>query len=195
MGGANGHHKINVTFDDVDISVPAEGGIGLFGSGGCEDDAPRPNRNIRILNSTFVNVSGDEMLYMKCAENVTIQGNTFSAGSAWAVSTPDGVNIDILGNIFNLSSQTNWLAIELPKVIDILVENNRVISGGTSDTLVYVNSGTNFLTIRNNCIPAGVIVLYEGHQAGGVTNKTVSNNGPCATTFTAPSTGDGGLKE
>lgn len=193
-GGANGHHKVNVTFDDVDVSRSSDGGIGLFGSG-CENSNPRPNRNIKILNSTFVNVSGSEMLYMKCAQDVLVQGNTFTAGSEWATSFPDGVNIDIIGNVFNLTSQNNWLAIELPKVIDTLVEGNRVNSGGTSDTLVYVNSGTNFLIIRNNCVPSNVIVLYEGHQAGGVVNKTVTNNGPCAgQSIQAPSTGDGGIR-
>lgn len=171
-GGANGHHKVNVTFDDVDVAAPT-GGIGLFGSG-CENTVPRPNRFITIKNSTFINSTGNEMLYMKCAQDVLVEGNTFTPGSQWASSFPDGVDITIRGNHFDLQSETlNWLAIELPRVFTATVANNTG-TGPSGDWLVWTNSGTTGLTLSGNVLTGGM--------------------GQLCCTVTPPSTGDGGLR-
>ena len=176
-GAATGWHKANVTIDGVRFDSPV-GGLGFLG-GGCENTSPRPNRNITIRNSTFVNSTGSEMLYLKCAQDVLIEGNNFAPASQWGVSTPDGVNIIIRANYFNLWSEpNNWLAIELPRTFGVDVIANTVV-GPAGDWFVYVNSGTNDLTISDNCVGAGIGVMHELHQSGGVTSLVMARNGPC----------------
>jgi hypothetical protein len=176
-GAATGWHKVNVTIDAVTFDSPI-GGLGFLG-GSCENLTPRPNRHITVRNSSFVNQSGEEMLYIKCGEDIVIEDNHFTAGSAWTLSTPDGLNITIRRNTFDLRSESiNWLAIELPRVIGADVTFNTVV-GPVGDWFIYVNSGTNELTVTDNCIPSGVGVLHSSHQSGGVAVLTEQRNGPC----------------
>jgi hypothetical protein len=108
-----------------------------------------------------------------------IEDNHFTAGSAWALSTPDGLNITIRRNTFDLRSESiNWLAIELPRVIGADVTFNTVV-GPAGDWFVYVNSGTNDLVVTDNCVSTGVGVLHSSHQSGGVAVLTDLRNGPC----------------
>ncbi len=161
-GAATAWHKVNVTVDGVTFDSPI-GGLGFLG-GGCETMSPRPNRQITIRNSSFINQFGEEMLYMKCAQDVVIEDNYFAPSSAWALSTPDGLNIIVRRNTFDLRSEsTNWLAIELPKVINVDVVNNTVL-GPEGDWFIYVNSGTNDLVITDNCIASGIGVVHTAHQ-------------------------------
>jgi hypothetical protein len=169
--GASGFHKVNVTFDTVDFQVQTVA-LQLIGSA-CENTSPRPNRGITVRNSTFTNAGGTEMLYMKCAEDVLIEGNYFAPKSEWAVSLPDTVNAVIRNNTFNLVSEpTNWLGIELPKVAGALVENNNA-TGPSGDWLVWQNSGTTGLSVTANTVNGGMGVL-------------------CC--VSPPSTGSGGLR-
>ena len=169
--GASGHHKVNTTFDDVTFDVTSVA-LTYIGSG-CESQAPRPNRNIAVLNSTFMNDGGYEMLYMKCAQDVRIEGNEFKPQSHWAVSTPDGVNINIVGNTFDLTHEVeNWLGIELPKVSNALVTENSA-TGPAGDWLVWTCCGTTGLTVTANIVSGGMGTL-------------------CC--VSPPSTGSGGLR-
>ena len=176
-GAATGWHKVNVTIDAVTFDSPI-GGLGFLG-GSCENLTPRPNRQITVRNSSFVNQSGDEMLYIKCGQDIVIEDNQFAPGSAWGVSTPDGLNITIRRNTFDLRSESlNWLAIELPRVIGADVTSNSVL-GPSGDWFIYVNSGTNDLVVTDNCVAEGIGVLHSGHQAGGVAALTNERNGLC----------------
>jgi hypothetical protein len=169
--GASGHQKVNVTFNDVTFNVQSVA-LQLLDTG-CESVTPRRNRSITVRNSTFTNAGGTEMLYMKCAQDVTIEGNHFAPKSEWAVSLPDTVNAIIRNNTFNLVSEpTNWLGIELPKVAGALVENNTA-TGPAGDWLVWQNSGTTGLSVTANTVNGGMGVL-------------------CC--VSPPSTGSGGLR-
>lgn len=169
--GASGFHKINVTFDDVAFNVQTLG-LQLIGSG-CENTNPRPNRNITVRNSMFANTSGHELLYMKCAQDIVIEGNTFKPQSSWAVSLPDGVNVTIRNNTFDLTSEPgNWLGIELPKVANVLITENTA-TGPAGDWLVWTCCGTTGLTIFANNVMGGMGTL-------------------CC--ILPPNTGDGGLQ-
>ena len=155
--GASGHHKINTTFDTVvfDVSTVA---LQYIGSG-CEASNPRPNLNATVRNSTFLNDSGHELLYMKCAQDVTIEGNQFKPNSDWAVSLPDGVNVTIRRNAFDLTSEPgNWLGIELPKVANALVTENSAI-GPAGDWLVWTCCGTTGLSVHSNTVGGGMGTL------------------------------------
>jgi hypothetical protein len=169
--GASGHHKVNTTFDGITFNVTSVA-LTYIGSG-CESTNPRPNRNIAVLNSTFSNKGGFELLYMKCAEDVLIEGNKFAPQSSWAVSTPDGLNINIVGNDFDLTHETeNWLGIELPKVSGATVSGNTAV-GPAGDWLVWTCCGTTGLQVTANDISGGMGTL-------------------CC--VSPPSTGSGGLR-
>jgi hypothetical protein len=169
--GANGHHKVNVTVESVTFNVQTVA-LQAIGSG-CENLSPRPNRNWTVKGSTFTNASGFEMLYMKCAQDATISGNHFAPQSDWAVSLPDGVNVAITSNTFNLNSEPgNWLGIELPKVTNATVSNNEA-QGPSGDWLVWTCCGTTGLTMTANTLTGGMGTL-------------------CC--VSPPSTGSGGLR-
>jgi hypothetical protein len=169
--GANGHHKVNVAIESVMFNVQTVA-LQAIGSA-CENLTPRPNRNWTVKDSTFTNTSGFEMLYMKCAQDATISGNHFAPQSDWAVSLPDGVNVAITSNTFNLNSEPgNWLGIELPKVTNATVSNNEA-QGPSGDWLVWTCCGTTGLTMTANTLTGGMGTL-------------------CC--VSPPSTGSGGLR-
>lgn len=154
--GASGFHKINVTFDAVNFNVQTVA-VQLIGSG-CENANPRPNRAINVRNSTFVNAGGTEMLYMKCAQDVLIEGNEFAPKSEWAVSLPDGVNVTIQGNHFDLSSEPdNWLGIELPRVFGATVTGNTA-TGPAGDVMLWTCCETRDLVVSGNTVSGGMSV-------------------------------------
>ena len=192
-GGAFAFDERNVIFDTVTLTTPI-GGIGMGAPAGCENATPRPN-SVTIRNSVIRNFGGVEMIWIKCGQDVVIEGNRLIPASDWAISTPDGVNIVIRNNTIDLSAEPrNWLAIELPRVFGVSVEGNN-IGGPPEDWMVYVNSGTRDLTVRNNCSPTQI--LHTSHQSGGVQGLVTENNGPCATAsgIAPPSTGSGGLRK
>ena len=193
--GASGHQKVNVHFEEVTFSVQSVAFQLLDTGGGCEGLSTKRNRNVTIRQSTFRNQGGTEFLYAKCAQDLFIENNSFFPLSEWAVSTPDGLNINIRGNNFDLTHEVrNWLAIELPRVFGASVVNNRVIGPAPGDWLVYVNSGTRDLTVTDNCLVSGMSgAVHTSHQAGGVPNLVEARNGICSST-TPPTVGDGGLK-
>ena len=152
--GASGFHKVNVTFDSVAFNVQTVA-LQLIGSG-CENTTPRPNRNITVRASEFKNQSGFEMLYMKCAQDVRIEGNGFTPKSDWAVSLPDGVNVSITGNTFDLTSEPgNWLGIELPRVFGAQVADNTA-QGPAGDWLGWHCCGSTNLSFTGNVIAGGM---------------------------------------
>lgn len=183
----------NVAFDSI------RGGFGIGAPVGCENITPRSNRNITIRNSTFINDEHDEMVWLKCAQDVLIEDNHFTPRSQWAISTPDGLDLAIRRNVFDLTHEvTNWLAIELPKVNGASIAFNSVVGPAPDDWLVYVNSGTNNLIVIDNCLPLGMGgAVHTSHQSGGVPNLVEERNGPefCASSIAPPSTGNGGLKD
>ena len=169
--GASGFHKVNVTFDSVAFNVQTVA-LQLIGSG-CENTTPRPNRNITVRASEFKNQSGFEMLYLKCAQDVRIEGNGFTPKSDWAVSLPDGVNVSITGNTFDLTSEPgNWLGIELPRVFGAKVADNTA-QGPAGDWLGWHCCGSTNLSFTGNVLAGGMGEL-------------------CC--ILPPSTGDGGLR-
>lgn len=207
-GGITGYNSKNLTIDNVQFNV-TEGSWGIYShDAGCETlgSGQKPVANITIRNSRVNNTGtltavGHETGYMKCTENFLIENNQFKTASAWMLSFPDSLNVTVRNNVFDLSpetpnrgGQTNWLAIELPRVFGANIIGNSVIGPAPGDWLIYVNSGTRDLTVTDNCITSDMSgVLHISHQAGGVVNLTEARNGICQP-FTAPTTGDGGLK-
>lgn len=187
--GIDGWQKTNVVIDGNTITSRNTAFV-AFSDGGCESLTTKRNRDILITGNTFHNsgseVAGDiEGVYLKCAQDVTIEGNTFLAGpNSWFVSTPDGIGITVSGNSFDLGDAKTWAAIELPKVAGVTVEENAV-TGGESDQFLYINSGTTGVEVRNNCIQPPVVF---GDAQGVTVNE---NNGECVT---PPATGSGGLR-
>jgi hypothetical protein len=81
--------------------------------------------------------------------------------------------VRIRGNTFDLTKEpVNWLAIELPRTFHVEITRNRFI-GPSGDWAVWVNSGTNFLTMTNNC------VTTVGALLGAVPSSTVVRNERC----------------
>lgn len=188
----------NVTFNVQEVAFQL-----LDAGGGCESLTTKRNYNVTIRNSNISNQFGTEMVYAKCAQFFLIEDSTITPRSEWGVSTPDGLDITVRRNTFDLRSETsNWLAVELPKVSRATITFNTAVGPAPSDWLVYVNSGTNNLTVTDNCLASGMSTLtppravHDYHQAGGVPNLTEARNIVCGQTqsITVPSTGDGGIK-
>lgn len=201
--GMSGDRKVNVLVDNVTMNVQEVAFQLLDAGGSCEGLTTKRNYNVTIRNSNISNQFGTEMVYAKCAQFFLVEDSVLTPRSEWAVSTPDGLDITARRNTFDLRSETtNWLAIELPKVNRVTVTFNTVIGPAANDWLVYVNSGTNNLILTDNCLASGMGTvsppdngaLHDYHQTGGVPVLTEARNGVCGVqTFTAPSTGDGGL--
>jgi len=189
-GGITGYRVQNILVDGVTFNVSV-GAFGIYDQGGdCEGLPTKRTQNIVIQNSVINSTStASETGWFKCAQGVKILNNRWYTTAEWSLSFPDALDVEIRGNSFDLSPEPkNWLAIELPRTFRILVEGN-VTSGPVGDWFVWVNSGTNFLDMKNNCVRGGAGLLN-----GSVPNGSQSGNGPCPTLFTPPGTGNAGLK-
>lgn len=177
--GASGDSKRNITIDSVVFNVIG-GSIGLQDlMGNCEALTTKRSTGHVLINNTFNNQAGNENVWIKCSQFIRIEGNKFNGQSAWNLSLPDGLDVEIKNNEFNLAPEPhNWLAIELPRTFRTTITGNKV-TGPAEDWFVYVNSGTNFLVMTDNCVAAGIGILSTVHQAGGVPNLVEQRNGPC----------------
>lgn len=207
--GMSGDRKANVLVDNVTINAQELAFQLLDAGGGCEGLTTKRNYNVTIRNSRISNQIGVEMVYAKCAQFFLVEDSVLTPKSNWAISTPDGLDITVRENTFDLRNELpdQWLAVELAKVNRATVTFNSVIGPAPNDWLVYVNSGTNNLIVTDNCLtsdmgqsnPYDNGALHDYHQSGGVQILTEARNGVCGaqattTTVRPPSTGNGGLK-
>jgi hypothetical protein len=170
-GGVTADAKTNVTIDNVTFDTPGNA-IGLFDTAvNCESLATKRSRNHVVRNSTFRNREGDETVWIKCGQNILVEGNYFQSGSQWSVSLPDSLDVRIRANTFDLTKEpTNWLAIELPRTLRVEISRNTFF-GPAGDWAVWLNSGTNFVTMTNNCVQ-GVGVMLGVPPIGTVSRNT-----------------------
>jgi hypothetical protein len=173
LGGVTAESKVNVTINRVTFDTPGAA-VGLFDdAGNCEGLSQKRSRGHTVRNSTFRNAGGNETLWIKCGQFITIENNFFQSGSQWSVSLPDSLDVTIRGNTFDLTREpVNWLAIELPRTFRVEITRNRFF-GPADDWAVWLNSGTDFVTMVNNCVQ-GV-----GAMLGIVANGTVGRNSRC----------------
>ena len=172
-GGVTADSKVNVTIDNVTFDTPG-GAVGLFdNAGNCEGLSQKRSRGHTVRNSTFRNAGGDETLWIKCGQFITIEDNFFRSGSQWSVSLPDSLDVTIRRNTFDLTSEpVNWLAIELPRTFRAQITRNTFF-GPSGDWAVWVNSGSDHVTITNNCVEGVGTIL------GTVATGTVARNSRC----------------
>lgn len=188
-GGITSYQGKRITIDSVTLNV-REGAIGFYDqSSGCEQLGTKLANGFVMRNSVINNSAtsgpGNETMWFKCAQNIELTGNRCTTSAQWCLSFPDSLDVQIRGNTFDLSPEPkNWTAIELPRTFRVVADGNTV-NGPADDWFVWVNSGTNFLTLTNNCL-SGPQLLN-----GSVANGTIGPNG-C---ITVAQTGDGGLKE
>ena len=173
LGGVTADSKVNVTINRVTFDTPG-GAVGLFdNAGNCEGLSQKRSRGHTIRNSSFRNDGGNETLWIKCSQSVTIENNLFQSGSQWSVSLPDSLDVTIRGNTFDLTLEpVNWLAIELPRTFRVEISRNRFF-GPAGDWAVWLNSGSDFVTMVNNCVQ-GV-----GTMLGTVVSGNVARNSRC----------------
>ena len=171
-GGLSANSERNILIDGV-IFHTGRGSVGLQDtSGGCEGLSTKRSYGHVIRNSTFINQTGHETVWLKCTQNVSILNNTFWTGGDWSLSLPDSLDIGIQGNVFHVNGGVNWLAIELPRSFNIWIAQNWFVGAGRG-WAVYVNSGTEYVTIQDNCI-RNIETLSGAFNLG-----TVARNGYC----------------
>lgn len=173
-GGVTGYRVQNVVIDGVTFNVSV-GAIGIYDQGdGCETLTTKRTRGITLRNSDVRNTSlASETVWLKCTENVLIEGNRFRTSSEWSISLPDSHDVTIRRNAFDLQDEPrNWLAIELPRTFRVQVTDN-TFTGPVGDWAVWLNSGSADVTYAGNVVAGGVGLV-------------------CC--ITAPTTGDGGLR-
>lgn len=173
-GGLTADGKVNVTIDNVVFNTEW-GAVALFDSrGGCEGLSSKRSSHHSITHSTFRNRSGNEDVWIKCSQDISVANNEFDSASQWSLSLPDSIDASIRGNSFDLSAEPlNWLAIELPRTFNVEIRNNTFV-GPRGDWAVWVNSATNFVRIENNCTQGGMSLLLGGYQTG-----TLAQNRGC----------------
>jgi hypothetical protein len=171
-GGISAFAKTGITIDAVHFNV-TRGGVALFDAQ-CEGLSTKRSYYHIIRNSTFANQVGNETVWVKCGQSVSIVNNTFQSGSQWSISLPDSQDVWVHGNVFHLrkSSSANWLAIELPSTFNAWIAWNWFI-GPSNSWAIWPNSGTNFVTIEGNCAN-GVGLLN-----GGIHSLSMFGNGWC----------------
>jgi hypothetical protein len=160
-GGLSAHSETGITVDGVAFNVTG-GAIGLYDtSGSCEGLATKRSYYHLIINSSFTNRGGNETIWAKCTQSVSILYNTFRSGSQWSISLPDSRDVWIHGNSFSLSgAPSNWLAIELPRSHNVWIAWNWF--GGRGNAWgVWANSGTSYVTIEGNCATGAEILTGE----------------------------------
>ena len=160
-GGLSAHSETGITVNGVAFNVTG-GAIGLYDtSGTCEGLATKRSYYHVIINSSFTNRGGNETIWAKCSQSVSILYNTFRSGSQWSISLPDSRDVWIHGNSFSLSgAPSNWLAIELPRSHNVWIAWNWF--GGRGGAWgVWANSGTSYVTIEGNCATGAEILTGE----------------------------------
>ncbi len=169
-GGLSAHSESRITIDGVRFNV-ARGAIGLYDTGGCEGLSAKRSYGHVIRNSTFINQTGNETVWVKCSLSVSIVYNWFRTGGQWSLSLPDSLDVEVNRNVFNVTGGANWLAIELPRTFNVWIGQNWFV--GSGGWAIWVNSGADYLTILDNCVN-GVGVL-----SGVVYASTVARNAAC----------------
>lgn len=160
-GGLSAYSETGITIDGVAFNVTG-GAIGLYDTAGsCEGLSAKRSYYHVIINSSFTNRGGNETIWAKCSQSVSILYNTFRSGSQWSISLPDSRDVWIHGNSFSLGGgPSNWLAIELPRSHNVWIAWNWF--GGRGGAWgVWANSGTSSVTIEGNCASGAEIVTGE----------------------------------
>jgi hypothetical protein len=159
-GGISAHSERGITVDGVSFNVTG-GAIGLYDTGGCEGLSTKRSYYHVIMNSTFTNRGGNETVWAKCSQSVSILYNTFRSGSQWSISLPDSRDVWIHGNSFSLGGgPSNWLAIELPRSNNVWIAWNW-FGGRGNNWGVWANSGTSYVTIEGNCASGAEVLTGE----------------------------------
>ncbi|HEX5142139.1 MAG TPA: right-handed parallel beta-helix repeat-containing protein [Dehalococcoidia bacterium] len=167
-GGLTADGKVNVTIDNVTFNTEWAA-VALYDSGGgCEGLSSKRSAHHWIAHSTFRSAAGNETVWIKCSQDITVEGNYFGTASQWSLSLPDSMDASIRGNYFDLwSGPFHWLAIELPRSFNVEIRNN-TFTGPFGLWAVWLNSATNFVWIDTNCIQGGMFVLLGGFQSGSL---------------------------
>jgi hypothetical protein len=172
FGGLSANSESRITIDTVRFNV-TRGAIGFQDTaGGCEGLSAKRSYGHVIRNSTFINQTGNETVWIKCSQSVSIMYNWFSTGGQWSLSLPDSLDVEVNRNVFNVNGGANWLGIELPRSFNVWIGQNWFVGSGNS-WAIWVNSGTDYLVILDNCVN-GVGLL-----SGGVYASTVARNAAC----------------